>query len=74
MNYLYLITLIWFSKTLCAKHYLVETKDSYTDTTPSSNLQQDSKQNSKFFSKLYQTKFKQLHQIRTIKLVQGEVG
>ena len=55
MNYLYLITLIWFSKTLCAKHYLVETKDSYTDTTPSSNLQQDSKQNSKILSKLYQS-------------------
>ena len=62
--------------TLSGKHYLVETMDnvSHSDTANSSNPLQDSKQNSKILSKLYQSKFKQLHQIRTIKLVQGEVG
>ena len=37
MNYVYVITLIWFSSTLGAKHYLIETKDnvSHTETDPS---------------------------------------
>ena len=52
MNYLHLLTLIWFSRTLCAKHYLVETKDnvSHTDTTPSSSTLQESKLGSKILA------------------------
>ena len=52
---IYLVTLILFSRTLCVKHYLIETEDNVvhndTVTTPSTNLVPSSKLRSKFWLK-----------------------